>query len=130
MGDLNSIINGDVGAFESLLQMLMSPQNEERAAAEQAFSKLKEHPEPCASQLIRSLKSSSRPECRSLSAVLLRKVGVIVFPLGQRTQGGNFLVERDREAAWITDFVLTVAECLCVVSVHMSGRGPPNEEIP
>lgn len=74
MGDLNVILNGDTAAFESLLQMLMSPQNEERSAAEQAFAKLKEHPDPCLSQLLHTLKSSARPECRSLAAVLVRKV--------------------------------------------------------
>jgi HEAT repeat protein len=74
MADVSSLIAGDAAAFESLLQMLMSPQNEHRAAAEQGFAKLKDHPDACVTQLLRSLRSSPHAECRSLSAVLLRKV--------------------------------------------------------
>ena len=74
MAELNALISGDASAFEGLLQMLMSPQNEQRSHAEKIFAELKKQPDACASQLVRSLRSSPNLESRSLCAVLLRKV--------------------------------------------------------
>jgi hypothetical protein len=79
MADINALIAGDANAFEGLLQMLMSAQNEQRSQAEAVFAELKKHPEPCASQLIRSLRTSPNLECRSLCAVLLRKVSFFLI---------------------------------------------------
>ncbi|KAL4539354.1 hypothetical protein Ndes2437B_g02265 [Nannochloris sp. 'desiccata'] len=74
MAEINALVAGDASAFEGLLQLLMSAQNEERSRAENIFSELKKHADPCAQHLIRSLRTSPNLECRSLCAVLLRKV--------------------------------------------------------
>ena len=76
MADVNSLVAGDAAAFEGLLQMLMSSQNEQRSHAEKLFAELKKHPDACANQLVRSLRTSPNVESRSLCAVLLRKVCV------------------------------------------------------
>lgn len=78
MADISALVAGDASAFEGLLQMLMSAQNDQRSHAESVFAELKKHPEPCASQLIRSLRTSPNLECRSLCAVLLRKVSYLL----------------------------------------------------
>jgi hypothetical protein len=73
MADISALVAGDAAAFEGLLQMLMSAQNEQRSVAEKAFAELKKHPDACASQLVRGLRTSPNLESRSLCAVLLRK---------------------------------------------------------
>jgi len=77
MTEINALVAGDASAFEGLLQMLMSAQNEQRSHAESVFSELKKHADPCVQHLIRSLRTSPSLECRSLCAVLLRKVKLI-----------------------------------------------------
>lgn len=74
MADLQQLVAGDQPAFEGLLHMLMSAQNEQRSQAEQIFSELKKHPDACVSQLIRSLRHSPDLQARSLCAIMLRKV--------------------------------------------------------
>ncbi len=74
MADIQLLVSGDSAAFEALLQMLMSAQNEQRSHAEHVFSELKKHPDACVSQLIRSLRNSADLQARSLCAVMLRKV--------------------------------------------------------
>lgn len=74
MADIGALVAGDANAFEALLQMLMSTQNEQRAHAEQVFTELRKHGDACVSQLVRSLRSSPNVESRGLCAVLLRKV--------------------------------------------------------
>ena len=74
MADIGPLVAGDANAFEALLQMLMSSQNDQRTLAEQMFNELKKHEDVCASQLVRALRASPNMESRSLCAVLLRKV--------------------------------------------------------
>lgn len=74
MADIGPLIAGDANAFEMLLQQLMSADNAQRTIAEKMFEELKKHPDACALQLIRSLRSSPNLPARSLAAVLLRKV--------------------------------------------------------
>ncbi|KDD75633.1 hypothetical protein H632_c581p1, partial [Helicosporidium sp. ATCC 50920] len=68
-----ALLRGDAAAFETLLQSLMSAQNEQRSAAEAMFTELKKVPDVCVGSLVRSLRHSSDTMHRSLSAVLLRK---------------------------------------------------------
>lgn len=79
MANINILLTGNGEAFDSLLQMLMSTQNDQRSQAEQLFAELKGHADACASHLIRSLKTSPSVESRALCAVLLRKVGVVIL---------------------------------------------------
>lgn len=81
MADVSVLVAGDANAFETLLQMLMSTQNEQRSHAEKVFAELKKHPDACATQLVRSLRTSPHQESRSLCAVLLRKVRINVTML-------------------------------------------------
>ena len=78
MADVSVLVAGDANSFEALLQMLMSAQNEQRSHAEKVFAELKKHPDACATQLIRSLRTSPQLESRSLCAVLLRKVRIYI----------------------------------------------------
>ena len=78
MAELQLLASGDSAAFEALLQMLMSAQNEQRSHAEQIFGEFKKAaPDACASQLIRSLRHSTDLQSRSLCAVMLRKVCMV-----------------------------------------------------
>ena len=79
MADFNALVAGDAGAFELLLKMMMSSQNQERSQAEKVFAELKKHPEACASQLVRGLRTSPNLESRSYCALLLRKVTIIYW---------------------------------------------------
>lgn len=72
--DIGPLVAGDAGAFEALLQMLMSAQNEQRAHAELVLTEFKKHPDACVGQLVRSLRGSPDLQARSLCAVMLRKV--------------------------------------------------------
>lgn len=72
--EFNALVAGDANAFEQLCAVLMSSQNEQRSQAEAVFAELKKHPDACAQQLVRSLRSSPSLEARGLCAVLLRKV--------------------------------------------------------
>jgi hypothetical protein len=74
MAALQAIVSGDAAAFEQLCAMLMSSQNEQRSQAEAVFAELKQHPDACAQQLVRTLRTSPSLEARALCAVLLRKV--------------------------------------------------------
>ena len=81
MAELQLLASGDSAAFEALLQMLMSAQNEQRSHAEQIFGEFKKAaPDACASQLIRSLRHSTDLQSRSLCAVMLRKVCMALVP--------------------------------------------------
>ncbi len=46
--------------------------------AEAVFAELKQHPDACAQQLVRTLRTSPSLEARALCAVLLRKVRCVV----------------------------------------------------
>ena len=71
---MTALHGGDAVAFETLLQMLMATDNEQRSQGEKAFQELQNSPDVCANHLIRGLRSADRAELRSLSAVLLRRV--------------------------------------------------------
>jgi hypothetical protein len=71
--DISALVAGDAKAFEHLLELLMSMENEQRAHAEGVFNELKNHPDACVSQLVRTLRASPKLESRSLAAVLSRK---------------------------------------------------------
>lgn len=71
---MTALHGGDAVAFETLLQMLMATDNEQRSQGEKAFQELQNRPDVCANHLIRGLRSADRAELRSLSAVLLRRV--------------------------------------------------------
>lgn len=73
--DMQLLLSGDAGAFEALLQMLMSAENAQRSMAENVFGDLKKHPDVCVTSLVRSLRTSPDVQARSLCAVMLRKVG-------------------------------------------------------
>lgn len=77
MADLQPLVAGDVAAFETLLAMLMSPENDQRSHAEKIFAELKTHADACASHLVRSLRTSPEVQSRGLCAVLLRKVSIL-----------------------------------------------------
>ncbi len=72
--DVQKLLSGDGPAFEQLVQLLLSPQNEQRSAAEQVFNQVKTHPDLCVSQLLAILRRSPDEQSRALCAVLLRKV--------------------------------------------------------
>ena len=65
---------GDAAVFSSMIGQMLSPQNEQRQAAEQAFAEAKKQPDLCASSLIMLLRRSDQTDSRALCAVLLRKV--------------------------------------------------------
>jgi importin-5 len=74
--DQAALLGGDPAAFDALLSTLMSSSNNERAAAEAAFHRLRaSHPEPLALRLATSLAAPATPaELRAMAGVLLRKV--------------------------------------------------------
>lgn len=72
-----ALLGGDPAAFESLVQELMSPQNNARQAAESSFQKMKESvPELCVVSLVKVLRQSPQPDSRTFCAVLLRRVRI------------------------------------------------------
>lgn len=54
--------------------MLLSLTSPPPPQAEAVFAELKQHPDACAQQLVRTLRTSPSLEARALCAVLLRKV--------------------------------------------------------
>ena len=72
--DISALAAGDGAAFEGLLQLLLSAQNEQRSHAEAVYAELKKQPDACASHLVRSLRTNPDLQGRALCAVLLRKV--------------------------------------------------------
>ncbi len=82
----NAILGGDVGAFQMLLQMLLSMDNEQRSQGEKMLNDLQSNPDLCSTLLIRGLRSSEKVEERSLCAVLLRRVSDA--PIQRKVIGG------------------------------------------
>ena len=76
----------DPAQFEQLLSSLMSAANEERSLAERLFQGGKSQPDALCAQLMRCLRTSSRPDAREMSAILLRKA---------RAPGGSIHAESD-----------------------------------
>ncbi|XVF56868.1 hypothetical protein PTKIN_Ptkin06aG0154900 [Pterospermum kingtungense] len=75
LAQLAHILGPDPTHFETLISSLMSSSNEQRSQAESLFHLAKQtHPDSLSLALSRVLSSSSRPELRALSAVLLRKI--------------------------------------------------------
>jgi len=69
-----AVLGQDLAAFESLIQGLMSPQNEVRTQAERLFQACKTHQaDACMQRLVQVLQGSQVMDCRGLCAVLLRK---------------------------------------------------------
>lgn len=60
--------------FVTVINKLMSTQNEERKQAENLFNDYKKHPDTCISGLITVLRTVPETDARALCAVLLRKV--------------------------------------------------------
>ena len=72
---VQALIAGDQGAFEQLVQGLMSSQNQSRQAAEALFNQMKEaNGDACVTNLVALLRTSPQQDSRTLTAVLLRKV--------------------------------------------------------
>ncbi|GMI65072.1 EMBRYO DEFECTIVE 2734, (karyopherin enabling the transport of the cytoplasmic HYL1 [Hibiscus trionum] len=75
IAQLANILGPDHSHFETLISHLLSPSNDQRSQAESLFNLAKQtHPDILSLSLSRVLSSSSRPELRALSAVLLRKI--------------------------------------------------------
>ena len=78
---VQALIAGDQGAFEQLVQGLMSSQNQSRQAAEALFNQMKEaNGDACVTNLVALLRTSPQQDSRTLTAVLLRKV-ITSWPL-------------------------------------------------
>ncbi|KAH9784507.1 TOG domain-containing protein [Citrus sinensis] len=72
--ELALLLGPNPAHFETLISNLMSSSNEHRSHAEVLLSHLRQsHPDALALNLSRMLSSSSLPECRAMSAILLRK---------------------------------------------------------
>ncbi|KAH9728481.1 TOG domain-containing protein [Citrus sinensis] len=72
--ELALLLGPNPAHFETLISNLMSSSNEHRSHAEVLLSHLRQsHPDAFALNLSRMLSSSSLPECRAMSAILLRK---------------------------------------------------------
>ena len=52
-----ALFAGSSGAFELMVQQMLSPQNDVRDPAEQVFSRLKDQPDLCISSLLRMLRT-------------------------------------------------------------------------
>ena len=57
--------------------LLLSTTSPPPPQAEAVFAELKQHPDACAQQLVRTLRTSPSLEARALCAVLLRKVSAV-----------------------------------------------------
>ncbi len=69
-----ALFAGSSGAFELMVQQMMSPQNEIRDGAEQVFTRVKDQPDLCISNLLRMLRTQQDQSMRAFAAVVLRKV--------------------------------------------------------
>ena len=65
--------NGPGISFEQIIRQLLSPQNQNRAHAEELFNQAKQQPDMLVTQLTAVLRQSQAIEARALCAVLLRK---------------------------------------------------------
>lgn len=70
--ELQLLLQG--GGFEQLVAQLLLPDNDTRKHAEAVFDQFKLHANPCALQLLKTLRTSPNVEHRSFSAIMLRKV--------------------------------------------------------
>ncbi len=66
---------GDPNAFSQMVSQMLSPQNEQRRAAEALFGEAKKQGDFTATNLVGLLRQSQQVDARALCAVLLRKVG-------------------------------------------------------
>ena len=66
--------NGLNVSFEQIIQQLMSPENQNRAQAEELFNQAKQQPDLLVAELMAVLRQSRALDARGLCAVLLRKV--------------------------------------------------------
>ena len=70
-----ALLSGDAAAFESLIQQLMSADNEARRQAESLLDQLKQHStDLVVGNLMRLMRQSQNPASRDMGAVMLRKV--------------------------------------------------------
>jgi hypothetical protein len=82
--DLNSFKMADIQAFlqpagfQQLMLGLLSQdaEGDQRKQAEAIFDQVKQHPDPCAGNLLTIMRSSPQVEHRSFAAIMLRKVRV------------------------------------------------------
>ena len=87
---VQALIAGDQGAFEQLVQGLMSSQNQSRQAAEALFNQMKEaNGDACVTNLVALLRTSPQQDSRTLTAVLLRKVVVCLSKACDRSLHGG-----------------------------------------
>ena len=70
------ILSGDRIAFSALIQQMLSPQNEQRQAAEAVFVEVKSNANLTVTNLLGLLKRSPDTESRAFCAVMLRKVAL------------------------------------------------------
>ncbi|KAH7372426.1 hypothetical protein KP509_17G003600 [Ceratopteris richardii] len=71
---VNALLGPDAGPFEALVSQLMSARNEDRGQAEQLFNLCRSrHLDTFLLKLVFTVRSSSAPDVRAMSAVLLRK---------------------------------------------------------
>jgi len=68
------LLAGDPSAFNLMIAQMLSPQNEQRRAAEALFGEAKKQGDLTASSLVALLRQSQQVDVRALCAVLLRKV--------------------------------------------------------
>lgn len=68
-------------AFSALIQQMLSPQNEQRQAAEAVFAEVKASADLTVTNLLGLLKQSPNTESRAFCAVMLRKVSAVQIPL-------------------------------------------------
>ncbi len=85
--------NGISVPFEQIIQQLMSPENQNRAQAEELFNQAKQQPDLLVSQLTAVLRQSQATEARGLCAVLLRKVHQCgTIRIGARPSGNSISI--------------------------------------
>jgi hypothetical protein len=65
---------GNPSAFASMISQMLSPQNEQRQAAEALFTEVKKNADATTTNLLTLLRQSPDHESRAFCAVMLRKV--------------------------------------------------------
>ena len=65
---------GNPDAFASMISQMLSPQNEQRQAAEALFTEVKKNADATTTNLLKLLRQSPHHESRAFCAVMLRKV--------------------------------------------------------
>jgi hypothetical protein len=65
------------GAFETVIQQMLSSDNETRQAAEAIFEESKKSPDDLVVNLVQGMRASPQQEHKHLCAVMLRRVSII-----------------------------------------------------